>query len=92
MKDEKNINTEFSLATVESRLDRMEREIEKIRKYILWGRIVGTIQVLLILVPIIIGLLILPSLLGSLNKVGSGASILDLQKLLQQYQQIPLKK
>lgn len=93
MKEDLDKNKEFTLAILENRLLKIDQDIEKIRKYILWGRIMSTIQVILILIPIILGFLLLPSLISEVGGLQqSGQSLQSLQKLLQQYQQIPLKK
>ena len=93
MKEDLDKNKEFTLAILENRLLKIDQDIEKIRKYILWGRIMSTIQVILILIPIILGFLLLPSLISEVGGLQqSGQSLQNLQKLLQQYQQIPLKK
>ncbi|MFW0837589.1 MAG: hypothetical protein ACKKL5_01165 [Candidatus Komeilibacteria bacterium] len=49
-------------------------EIQRIRRYILWGRIMTAVQFLLIIVPIILGIIYLPPLvqqfIGSFSSLG----------------------
>jgi len=48
----------------------------KVKKYIFWGRIMSMIQLLFILVPLIIGIIYLPPLIGDFftNFSGTGAA------------------
>ena len=48
---------------------KLSQEIQEntkyIKKYVIWSQVFGVIKVLLIVVPIVLGILYLPSLLGS---------------------------
>lgn len=44
-------------------LEKIHNSQEKVRKYILWGRVLSFINFLLIVVPIVLGLILIPPLL-----------------------------
>lgn len=69
----------------------------KVKKYIFWGRMMSLIQLLFIIVPIILGIIYLPSLLGNFfgslggmsGMLNSGdAGGMDVNNLFDQYKQV----
>jgi hypothetical protein len=70
------------------------RQVEKTRRYILWGRVISVIYLILILAPIIIALVYLPPLVRNTfapyqELLGGSSSKQDVnQGLLEQAQQL----
>ncbi|MFW0862539.1 MAG: hypothetical protein ACKKL6_03045 [Candidatus Komeilibacteria bacterium] len=67
----------------------------KVKKYIFWGRIMAAIQLLFILIPIILGIVYLPSMLsgffsglGGFSGAPTDAAGSGLNGMFEQYQQI----
>lgn len=73
----------LSLEQIEKRLNEQEvllqaiyKNSEKVRKYILWGRIMSTVYVILIFAPLIIAAIYLPPLIR--NAVGPYQELLGI--------------
>jgi len=98
--------TNYAGASMEEQLKKlMEENIEyskeiyhlsiQVKKYIFWGRVMAAIQLLFILIPIILGIVYLPPLLGnffssfgSFSGVPTDTTGTGLNGMLEQYQQI----
>lgn len=74
-------------------------ETLKIKRYIFWGRVMSFVQILFIVVPIIIGIIYLPSLIGDfINSVNLSGVPMDqpnlnsgefnIKNLLEQYKDV----
>jgi len=71
-------------------------ETLKIKRYILWGRVMSLLQLLIVLIPIILGIIYLPPLIqnfvGSFSVFGSGQDVPaasgGLNSILDQYKEV----
>ncbi len=98
--------TNYAGASMEEQLKKlMQENVEyskeiyrlslQVKRYIFWGRIMSAIQLLFILVPIILGLVFLPPLIGDFfaGITGTGLPVTEgtgesLPGMLEQYKQI----
>lgn len=81
------------LADNQKDLQEIKADLKKIKKYILLGKIMNVIYIILIIAPIIIAIFFLPQIIKSftnnyLNQVLPDSANLDLKNILENYKQI----